>query len=64
MFNQYLSSIDRIAIYPVISLILFFVLFVMLIIWVIRLKKEYIEQMEQLPFSNDTEINYEESNRV
>ncbi|HOI30402.1 MAG TPA: cbb3-type cytochrome c oxidase subunit 3 [Melioribacteraceae bacterium] len=50
MISKYLSSIEGISIFPVIGLILFFLVFVFLIIWVVRLDKKYLFKMGNLPF--------------
>lgn len=49
MFKHYFEIIDGIDIYPIISLLIFFIFFVLLFIWVIRVDKQYIKDMEELP---------------
>lgn len=46
---NYLSTIDGVAIYPVISLVLFVSFFALTTIWAMRLSSKEIEQIERLP---------------
>lgn len=45
----HMESIAGIEIYPIISLTIFFVFFVLLFWWVFTAKKEYIESMKEIP---------------
>ena len=49
MYKEALRSIEGIQIYPLISLAIFGLFFISLIIWVIRVDKEYIAKMSNLP---------------
>jgi cytochrome c oxidase cbb3-type subunit IV len=49
MASKYLETIEGIAAYPLFSLIVFFLFFVVLIIWVVKADKGYLKKMEQLP---------------
>ncbi|CAN5480080.1 cbb3-type cytochrome c oxidase subunit 3 [soil metagenome] len=49
MFNEVLQSIDGISIYPIFSLLIFFVFFLGLTIWVIKADKNYLKKMSELP---------------
>jgi cytochrome c oxidase cbb3-type subunit IV len=51
--KNYLSGIEGVSIYPVISLSIFFIFFVMLGIFVFKADKTYINHMENLPFDDD-----------
>ena len=53
--TQHLESIAGIEIYPLISLGIFFVFFVSLLVFVVKLSKKYINVMESLPLENDTD---------
>lgn len=48
----HMESILGIEIYPLISLIIFFTFFVLLFWWVITAKKEYINEVSNLPLDN------------
>jgi len=48
-FTYYLSNIDGVSIYPIISLIIFFIFFVGLFYWVSKLDKKSIEEISNIP---------------
>tara|TARA_R110000787_G_scaffold96415_2_gene199744 strand:- start:24209 stop:24397 length:189 start_codon:yes stop_codon:yes gene_type:complete len=48
-----LESIDGVAIYPLISLLIFFVFFVVLFWWVFTAKKSHIDEVSNIPLDND-----------
>ncbi|WP_456377709.1 CcoQ/FixQ family Cbb3-type cytochrome c oxidase assembly chaperone [Lutibacter sp.] len=48
-----LASIDGVEIYPIISLLLFFLVFIAMIVLVIKLPKRKIDMASQLPLEND-----------
>lgn len=52
MIRNVLQSIAGIEIYPIISLILFFTVFMVMIIWVVRRDKKYIDEMSSMPLQN------------
>jgi cytochrome c oxidase cbb3-type subunit 3 len=54
-FKNYLESISGISIYPLLSLLLFFLFFTVLLIWVFRTSKERMQQMKNIPFVYDEE---------
>ena len=57
-FINYLSSIAGVGIYPLISLLIFVVFFTAMGIWVFKVSKEHIREMEQIPLSgNEPEKN-------
>lgn len=49
MIRNYLQSIEGVEIYPLISLVVFVLFFVIMFIWIIRVDKNYIKEMEELP---------------
>lgn len=49
-----LENIDNVQIYPMISLLIFFVFFVVLFYWVITAKKEHITEVSNIPLEDDT----------
>lgn len=49
MFKHYFERIHGIELYPVISLLIFFIFFILLFIWVINADKKYIHKMKGLP---------------
>ncbi|MFK5982626.1 MAG: CcoQ/FixQ family Cbb3-type cytochrome c oxidase assembly chaperone [Flavobacteriaceae bacterium] len=52
-----LENIDGVGIYPLISLLIFFVFFVVLFWWVFTAKKEHIEEVSNIPLDLDNDIN-------
>jgi cytochrome c oxidase cbb3-type subunit 4 len=55
MKKDILSSIENIEIYPIISLLIFVVFFVVMFIWVIRVDKKYVDHMKDMPFNDELE---------
>ncbi|MNE31573.1 CcoQ/FixQ family Cbb3-type cytochrome c oxidase assembly chaperone [Flavobacterium maritimum] len=58
MFEQIkhnMETIAGVAIYPILSLLIFFLFFVGLGLWVFSYKKEKIDEMSQIPL-NDNQI--------
>ncbi len=60
MLSEHISRIDGIAIYPIISLIVFSILFIATIVWIIKLDKKYLTRMENLPLDSNFDNNSEE----
>lgn len=55
----YMESIDGVATYPMISLLIFFVFFVILFLWVFTASKQHIKEMSEMPLENDNQQNLE-----
>lgn len=55
--KDHMASIDGIEIFPIVSLLIFFLFFVGLFWWVIGYKKETIKELDSIPFDNDNENN-------
>ena len=53
--KNHMESISGIEIYPMISLLIFFIFFVALFWWVFTAKKEYIDRMSAIPLDNENE---------
>ena len=54
----YMESIDGIATYPMISLLIFFVFFALLLWWVMTTSKEHIKEMSEMPLEDDNQQNF------
>jgi hypothetical protein len=52
MYKNVLQSIDNIAIWPVISFVIFFSFFICLLWWVFTTDKTFIDKMKGLPIDN------------
>lgn len=50
--KNHMESITGIEIYPMISLLIFFIFFVALFYWVFTAKKEYIRTVSNIPLDN------------
>lgn len=55
--KKYAETMDHISIYPIISLLIFFIFFVVLLAYVIKLDKKSIQEISRLPLNDDTENN-------
>lgn len=51
-FINYLKSIEGVGIYPLISLVFFFVFFILLLLYVAKADKKTMEELEHLPIDN------------
>lgn len=55
MFSNLLNNIDGIYIYPVVSLLIFFPIFSLIVYRVITADKNYLAKMKNLPFENESD---------
>ena len=55
MYKNVLQSIDNIAIWPVISFVIFFLFFICLLWWVFTTDKNFIDKMKGLPIDPTAE---------
>jgi cytochrome c oxidase cbb3-type subunit 4 len=51
-----METIAGVAVYPILSLLIFFAFFVGLGIWVFSYKKEKIDEMSQIPLNDNQTI--------
>ncbi|PTX41654.1 hypothetical protein C8P64_3153 [Christiangramia gaetbulicola] len=51
-----LESIEGVEIYPIISLLIFFIFFTVLFFWVFTAKKDYIKKVSDIPLELDNDI--------
>ncbi|OYQ35046.1 CcoQ/FixQ family Cbb3-type cytochrome c oxidase assembly chaperone [Flavobacterium cyanobacteriorum] len=52
-----LETISGVEVYPIISLLIFFIFFVALYTWVYTYKKDKINEMSLLPFEKEEGVN-------
>jgi hypothetical protein len=57
MYRQILQSIQDVEIWPIVSLIVFFVLFLAIVIKVFLIDKKHIQKMKNMPLDDGTENN-------
>ncbi|MCK9281034.1 MAG: cbb3-type cytochrome c oxidase subunit 3 [Melioribacteraceae bacterium] len=53
MFSKYLTEIKDVSIFPILVLVVFFLMFISTIYWVIKLSKNYRNKMKNLPLEED-----------
>ena len=51
--KHHMASIEGIEIFPIVSLLIFFVFFTVLYWWVFSAKKEYIKKVSEIPLENN-----------
>lgn len=51
--KKYAETMDNVDIYPMISLLIFFSFFIVLLVFVKKMKKERVEELSNLPFENE-----------
>ena len=51
-----LEGIDGVEIYPIISLLIFVVVFITMFVFVLKMPKNRIDEISQLPLDNDNNI--------
>ena len=61
MYRNVMESIAGIGIYPIISLLMFFLFFTAILIWIFRADRKWLQEMSQLPLeeSDASEINHQ-----
>ncbi len=58
--KHHLDTIQGVEIYPIISLILFFLVFTIMLLIVLKMPKRNIEELSNLPLDNDLKDNNHE----
>lgn len=53
MFKHYFEQVHNVAIWPIISLSIFFLFFVGLLIYVWKIRKDHVQHMEVMPLADD-----------
>ncbi len=51
--KHHMTAEDGIATFPVVAFLIFFIFFLLMIVFVIRMKKKHVEQMSNIPLSDD-----------
>lgn len=55
-FINYLEKITGVGVYPMVSLLIFTVFFSVLLLWILKADKGYLDTMKNIPFpGGDTE---------
>lgn len=53
-----LTGIDGVAIYPILSLLIFLLFFAIMLTYVIRMKKARVEELSSIPLEEDPTTNF------
>ena len=53
MFKHYFERIENVEVGPLISLVFFFLFFIIMVAWIFRLDKKFINKMKNLPLEED-----------
>ena len=64
MFKHYFEQVHNVAIWPIISLTIFFVFFLGLLIYVWKIRKDHVSHMETMPLADDHPANTESSSNL
>lgn len=51
----HMETISGVEVYPIISLLIFFIFFVVLFLWVFTAKKDYIKSMGEIPLETEND---------
>lgn len=62
MYKNVLQSIENVQIWPIISFVIFFLFFIMLLWWVFTADKGFIQRMKDLPNDDATALTPEHLN--
>lgn len=57
LVKGHLETIDGVEVYPIVSLIIFFLFFCALFFWAVAVSKKHIQDMKELPLESDSEPN-------
>lgn len=59
-----LEQIGGVEIYPILSLLIFFILFSAVAYLALTSKKEYIDEMKQMPFNDGDDFHYDNKHHI
>lgn len=51
--KQYAESIDHVAVYPLISLLIFFIFFIVLLVYVKKMDKNAVKEISNIPLDTN-----------
>lgn len=54
--KEYAATIDGVSIYPVISLLIFFVFFIVLLFYVKKMDKTKVEELRNIPLEGEKSV--------
>jgi hypothetical protein len=53
MYKAILRSLDDVTLFPIVAFLIFFIFFVLLFVWVIRMDKNRINYLASMPMDGD-----------
>jgi cytochrome c oxidase cbb3-type subunit 4 len=53
MYKTILNSIDDAGLFAIVAILIFFVFFIGLLVYVVRMKKSYVSHMAEMPFNDE-----------
>jgi cbb3-type cytochrome oxidase subunit 3 len=53
IMRQFLNGVQGVDIYLIVSLLIFFIFFVGMLIWLVRVNKTYIQEAKNIPFNDE-----------
>ena len=56
MFSNYLSSIDGVEIFPIITLIIFVAVFLLTVVWTFKKDESYLAKMSNMPIDSEDDF--------
>ncbi|MCF8374338.1 MAG: hypothetical protein K9H64_22135 [Bacteroidales bacterium] len=62
--SHYLESIEGVAIYPIIGILIFVLFFIVLLFYLFYLDKGYVKDMGNLPLDDDLEVNENQTKKL
>ena len=62
MYKDILQSIEGVEFYAIAAMAIFILFFLVMIIWLIKVDKNYIKKMSELPLKEDKKSSNEEMN--
>ena len=60
MFKHYFERIENVETGPLITLVFFFLFFIVMIVWIFKLDRKFINRMKNLPLEDDNIKSIEE----
>lgn len=64
MYKNVLQAIENIEIWPIISLIIFFLFFLGVLIYIVRVDKGFIQRMKELPLEDGTKPETDKTGKI
>ena len=63
-YSHYFEGIDNVEVWPIFSLIIFVIFFIVLLYGVLKMDKKYITEMENMPLDKDKDSTTSLENKI